>query len=219
MSQQDLPTDSPFSFERLSSSLDSYAAWQLPFGHRAIQSAVVIGLRETSNGLEFLMLKRAKRKGDPWSGDMAFPGGKMSHSDENYLATALRETHEETGVLLSEEMVIGQLSDVFTRNHRNNKIMRVSVFVARWLDQASIEHSHESVDEQWFPLAYFSPRNREQMQWKLPASIPLKMHVPVYYYDQYRVWGLSLFMIDELYRLLVQKPKRALGVMARMRQH
>ena len=39
------------------------------------RAAVVIGLRDGSAGPEILMIQRAVREGDPWSGHMGFPGG------------------------------------------------------------------------------------------------------------------------------------------------
>jgi len=41
-------------------------------------------------GLSVLMIKRADREGDPWSGHMAFPGGRKDRGDSNTLVTAKR---------------------------------------------------------------------------------------------------------------------------------
>ena len=41
------------------------------------RAAVAIVLRQGDPGLEFLLIKRAEREGDPWSGQVALPGGHL----------------------------------------------------------------------------------------------------------------------------------------------
>ncbi len=49
-------------------------------------------------------------------GEIAFPGGKISEEDKNLLYTAIRETKEETGMIIRPEKIIGQLNPVTTLN-------------------------------------------------------------------------------------------------------
>ena len=49
---------------------------------------------------EVLVIRRSESPRDPWSGQMALPGGSMDEADDGLLATAVRETHEETGLRL-----------------------------------------------------------------------------------------------------------------------
>ncbi|MBU1564690.1 MAG: CoA pyrophosphatase [Proteobacteria bacterium] len=49
----------------------------------------------------YLILRRAAHPDDPWSGHFSFPGGRKDQADEDLLATCIRETAEETGILLS----------------------------------------------------------------------------------------------------------------------
>ena len=60
-----------------------------------------------------LFVKRKVRPGDPWSGQMAFPGGYASPGDDSTAATAERETEEETGLDLAHSGErLGALDDV-----------------------------------------------------------------------------------------------------------
>jgi 8-oxo-dGTP pyrophosphatase MutT (NUDIX family) len=62
-----------------------------------------------------LLIRRAEREGDPWSGHMALPGGRKDPSDDDLLATVIRETREEVGVTLRPDQLIGCLDDVVPR--------------------------------------------------------------------------------------------------------
>ncbi|MEK7389508.1 MAG: CoA pyrophosphatase [Elusimicrobiota bacterium] len=81
----------------------------------SIQTAVSIILTPGSRGLDALFIQRSERIGDPWSGHIAFPGGRREHDDADDLATAIRETHEEIGVALSRDKLLGRLEDLYSR--------------------------------------------------------------------------------------------------------
>src|ERR671920_2114796 len=59
-----------------------------------------------------LLIRRADRSGDPWSGHMALPGGRREPGDTDLLATAIRETAEELGIELAHDDLAGHLDDV-----------------------------------------------------------------------------------------------------------
>ena len=53
----------------------------------------------------YLILRRAARPQDPWSGHFSFPGGRKEVRDLDLLATCIRETEEETGIILSPDLL------------------------------------------------------------------------------------------------------------------
>jgi 8-oxo-dGTP pyrophosphatase MutT (NUDIX family) len=69
-----------------------------------LQAAVALVVRGRAQ-LEVLLIKRARREGDPWSGHMALPGGRHDPEDASLLHTAVRETVEETGLDLNDRGV------------------------------------------------------------------------------------------------------------------
>ena len=76
-------------------------------------AAVAILLRlGPSREPEVFFIQRAEYEGDPWSGHIAFPGGRAEPDDESLMHTAMRETYEETGFDLEiRSEMIGILDD------------------------------------------------------------------------------------------------------------
>ena len=84
-------------------------------GPRGFEAAVALVLAPTEHGPEFLVIRRAERHGDPWSGHAALPGGKRHGEDADLVVTARRETYEEVGVALGDPL--GRLDDNGGRTH------------------------------------------------------------------------------------------------------
>jgi len=96
-----------------------------------------------------LLIQRAERHGDPWSGHMALPGGRREPGDTDLLATAVRETREEVGISLGSDAIAGCLEDVVPRiptlppiavrpfvfllDERPNVVLNKEVAAARWV--------------------------------------------------------------------------------------
>src|SRR5438045_5900174 len=78
-------------------------------------AAVSLVLVEGAEGAEILLIKRAERAGDPWSGQIAFPGGRRDLRDRDLVGTAMRETREETGVERAAAERLGVRDDVAPR--------------------------------------------------------------------------------------------------------
>lgn len=80
---------------------------------KAIQSAVLLLLFPDKNGnMSTVFMKRNDYPGHH-SKQISFPGGKTETEDKNLKQTAIREAHEEIGVLVSEENIIGKLSELY----------------------------------------------------------------------------------------------------------
>lgn len=65
-------------------------------------ASVAVIFRDEGEGEEVLLIRRAEREGDPWSGQVAFPGGMVSAGDKSFEETARREAAEEVGLDLSD---------------------------------------------------------------------------------------------------------------------
>lgn len=83
------------------------------------RAAVAAILRPVDGDVEALFIRRAERPRDPWSGHMAFPGGRMDEHDPDLVATSIRETREEVGLDLERcGELLGRLDDVVPGDRR-----------------------------------------------------------------------------------------------------
>ncbi len=84
-----------------------------PFGDdQGANTAVVLLLKPTLEDVEILIVRRAVREKDTWSGQMALPGGKRDPQDTNLKDTVIRETIEETGIDIGKAKFLGVLPTV-----------------------------------------------------------------------------------------------------------
>jgi 8-oxo-dGTP pyrophosphatase MutT (NUDIX family) len=117
--------------------------------------AVAMILRPGSTGLEVLFIERTRCEADPWSGQMAFPGGIVEAHDEDARRAAERETREEVGIDLTDALFMGRLDDVQGRHRAHLKGIVVSGFVY-YDDQGQVTvPNYEVADTVWEPMTTF----------------------------------------------------------------
>jgi len=85
--------------QRVAARLDPVDQVRVPAAEPGLRhAAVALLLRPAAHSAEILFIKRAERAGDPWSGHLAFPGGRAEESDASLLDVAMREAFEEVGI-------------------------------------------------------------------------------------------------------------------------
>ena len=151
-------------------------------------AAVSLVLAGTPEGLAALFIERALRAGDPWSGQIALPGGRREPHDPDLLATAVRETLEETGVNLGSAESLGALDDLYPRTpHLPPVVVRPFVFS---LGQApTLALSEEVTAAFWVPLAVLrSPPTRREVTLVLRGE---ERTFPAYALGERVIWGMT----------------------------
>ena len=171
----------------------------------SLSAAVAIVLRDGDDGTEFLLMQRAKHDADPWSGQMAFPGGKVETSDVSRRAAAMRETAEELSVDLKDEDYIGQIDDIYGNNISSKASLHLSCFIFKPKRKLSPLGNHEVADIVWLSASYLNDAKNEH-EFFHPKDSSLRMPAVMIDSDKKQIlWGLSLRMIQRLFEI-VGKP-------------
>ncbi len=140
---------------------------------------------------ELLFIERARHEGDPWSGQMAFPGGRREPSDHGLWMTAARETHEEVGIQLPGP--VGTLDDMSNASMRERvpdvALITVTPFVYTLTERPTVDHNHEVASTVWVPLDWIL---HEQSAASYELSTPgFGGRFPAFVYEGYKVWGMT----------------------------
>jgi 8-oxo-dGTP pyrophosphatase MutT (NUDIX family) len=155
-----------------------------------------------SPGAEVLLIRRAERLGDPWSGHMAFPGGRWDAADVDLRATAVRETREEVGIDLDAHgALLGRLPDLeaVARAKRTGLIITPFVFaLAR--DVPLTFDADEVAEAIWAPLAPLARgEGADTLSWEVEGHA---IELPCWRVQGRVVWGLTYRMLQSLFEVL-----------------
>jgi len=165
------------------------------------RAAVATVLRAGVIGPEVLLIRRAEHPDDPWSGHMAFPGGRHDEGDADLLSTALRETREELGLDLSPEAeLLGRLDDVEAIARAKRTGMVISQFVFALHGGGSLTLNHEVAEAIWAPIGPMLRRENVTTKSYVHEGDPLEL--PAFDVEGRIVWGLTYHMLQRLLSLL-----------------
>lgn len=161
------------------------------------KAAVAAVLRSAPAGVELLFIHRANQPHDPWSGHMAFPGGRVDPDDPGPLEAAIREAREELSLdLESAAELLGRLSEVTTHLPMGSAPRTVVPFVFALRTEPALTPNAEVQAALWVPLSFLAEKsNRKSMTWTR-GGVPLPM--PCYHWEGRVIWGLTLRIVDEL---------------------
>jgi 8-oxo-dGTP pyrophosphatase MutT (NUDIX family) len=159
-------------------------------------AAIALILLEVDANLEVLLIERAERNGDPWSGHMALPGGHLEPTDADLGAAAERETLEEVGLDLRHfGERLGRLTD--SAPVRGVPIA-VRPFVYLLQTRPVLALSEEVRQALWVPIA---PLQRGERQTTFSFSrAGQQRQFPAWDIDGHIVWGLTYRVLDEFFR-------------------
>ncbi len=159
-------------------------------------------LRGTGSDVELLLIQRAVRDDDPWSGHMAFPGGRRNPDDVDLIDTAVRETREEVGIdLRTHGEVIGHLDEVRAMARHRPVDLVISPVVCALRTRVPLTLAAQEVDSAvWVPLSFFrSPAARGTYRRTLDG---IESEFPAYRYGRYTIWGLTYRILEGFLELI-----------------
>jgi len=166
------------------------------------QAAVAVILRDLGSGPEVLFIERAQRTGDPWSGHMAFPGGRVDPIDRDARSAAERETEEEVGLSLDPASYLGRLDDIEGGARVLSRSLLVSAHVYHLPEPGRLATNHEVREAFWFPLGdlldpsrhvdHLHPARRDVRYPGILVGVP----------ERQVVWGLTYRILEGFFSLI-----------------
>ena len=167
----------------------------------ARHAAVAILIRHGENGEpEVFFIQRAEYAGDPWSGHIAFPGGREEPSDASLLETAIRETFEETCIdLRHESELLGVLDELRPRTVRLPAVV-VRPFVFLVSEVADPVLSSEVAAAFWVPLSVLLDRSVWRDARVRAGDVEISRFA--FHHEGYVVWGMTERILSGLLGLL-----------------
>ena len=154
-------------------------------------AAVLVPLFLRDGELHLLMTHRTDQV-FAHKNQISFPGGGMEPIDANLVATALRESHEEIGLMPSDVEILGQMEDTFTMTG-----FRISPVVGRIPFPYTFRSNPFEVRELLFvPWTLFSEgqhHRREQIQ-----IAERTFDVDYYEFEQHTIWGVTARIARQL---------------------
>ena len=166
------------------------------------EAAVSLLLSEDFQGSKLLLIERAHRDDDPWSGQMAFPGGRREFQDETVLDTAIRETAEEIGVHLDVKNRINRIDDLVAPrlSHAHGLIISCHVFEAQ--EPVQFDPNEEVHDLVWVPITYLLRPDSHTSEYRPPDYDGVFSGFRIGDEDNRIIWGLTYRIICSFFRTL-----------------
>jgi 8-oxo-dGTP pyrophosphatase MutT (NUDIX family) len=163
-------------------------------------AAVAAVLRKGPLDTELLLIRRAERDGDPWSGHMALPGGHRQPEDADLLATALRETREEVGIDLGRHELLGSLDEHPASAQGRFTGIVIAPFVFALRGDAELSPNHEVADMFWAPLGRMA-RGESDVVKEMQREGRL-VRFPGFGVGEHVVWGLTHRVLQNFFTAL-----------------
>ena len=148
---------------------------ELPLVDERESDAAVVVLIGKSEYI--LLIKRINNPKDPWSGQMALPGGRRK-INETTLQTAIRECEEEVGIKPNIKSSLGVFSP-------NNVKLKVRAYIALLDELVEPKPDPNEVDKA------FWVHERELIR-----------SDNAFYYNKYRIWGMTYRILSKLFEII-----------------
>jgi|SRR5579862_937451 8-oxo-dGTP pyrophosphatase MutT (NUDIX family) len=168
------------------------------------RAAVAVVFRNETDP-EILFIQRAEHPQDPWSGQIAFPGGRFEEADPDLRATAIRETGEETGIDLEEADYLGPLDEVRASGRLRPMDLSIRPFVFLLTKPVSPALSDEVTRIHWIPLATLLDEASSGTFFYGEGEG--RLGFPCLQVEGISIWGLTYRMFMDLKALLGEPPR------------
>src|SRR5712664_1232490 len=176
---------------------DKLASINRPNEGDQVEAVVAILLWDAPRrGLQTLLVQRAEREGDPWSGQIGLPGGRVKQAIETPRIALHREVEEEVGLKLEEVGV--ELGSLSVGHPMRRMEMRVQPWVYGLRVKPKVSIGSEIAGSFWVNLA-------ELPSTKKMSEITIRNQpwsVESFVVEGKVVWGFTYRVLTELIPIL-----------------
>jgi 8-oxo-dGTP pyrophosphatase MutT (NUDIX family) len=176
---------------------DKLASINRPNEGDQVEAVVAILLWDAPRrGLQTLLVQRAEREGDPWSGQIGLPGGRVKQAIETPRIALHREVEEEVGLKLEEVGV--ELGSLSVGHPMRRMEMRVQPWVYGLRVKPKVSIGSEIAGSFWVNLAELPSK-------KKMSEITIRTQpwsVESFVVEGKVVWGFTYRVLTELIPIL-----------------
>ena len=163
----------------------------------ADEAAVALVFAGRDGDLRLCFIRRATDPRDPWSGQMALPGGRATPADASLCAAAVRETQEEVGLSLARARYLGALPPIPLVRHGRPTTGSVApfVFYAGGALPALTVDPVEVAAGYWIAVRHLrDPSQRAVMQ----VTGGVTRRLPAVRFGRHLIWGMTYRIVIAL---------------------
>jgi 8-oxo-dGTP pyrophosphatase MutT (NUDIX family) len=161
--------------------------------HRATVAAV---FAPRAGVPHLLFIRRAEFEGDPWSGHIALPGGRVDPQDADDTAAVCREVREEVGIdLVGAGTCLGRLGDVVSPPLKTRVVVTPFIYTLDSEPTLTLDPV-EVADVHWIALdRLLSGEGRGTFRYRFCDQ---EIDLGCIDLDGVRIWGMTLRILEEL---------------------
>ena len=168
---------------------------------RRAEVALVLETGAGGDDPRILFIQRAEHADDPWSGQMAFPGGRRENTDTLDGGAAQRETYEEIGLALSPAQLIGRLDDLRGRHGGRSANLVISCFVFLIDNISALTPNYEVADIVQLPISrLLDPKLQTKVRYEAAEGLDFP-GIFLGHQDERVIWGLTYRFLRNFFSL------------------
>lgn len=161
--------------------------------------SVLISLYLDKGEIHTVLMKRPSYKG-VHSGQVSFPGGKKEEEDDDLIMTALREAHEEVGIIPEKVNIIGALSELYIPPS-NFLVLPVMGYMKEKPKLVPDPQEVEAILE--VPFKHFF-QEASLKEGDIPVGNGYKIRAPYFDVEGHVVWGATAMILNEMMEIVTE---------------
>ena len=160
-------------------------------------SAVLVPLFERQGSINILFTVRSHDM-EHHKGQISFPGGIAENSDKSFYDTAIRESHEEIGLMPKDIEILGSLDETFVSVSKFTIHPVVGIIPEKYKFTIQRKEVDRIIT---IPINVFFPESNHKKEYYEYKNGSI-WYGPTYLFENDVIWGATARIIDSFIRLI-----------------